>query len=52
MDLRILVLNFNFAMICYHHKISVLIKNDMNHLKDNILKFFYRKYNRLLFFKN
>ena len=37
-------------MIYIIHKILLLIKNNLNYLKDNILKFFLRKYNRLLFF--
>ena len=37
-------------MIYIIHKILILIKNNLNYLKDNILKFFFRKYNRLLFF--
>ena len=44
MDLRISLLNFNFAMIYIIHKVLVLIK-------DNIFEFFFKKYNRLLFFK-
>ena len=36
MDLRIPFLNFNFVMIHIIHKISVLIKNHMNYLKDNV----------------
>ena len=51
MDLRISFLSFNFVMIQIIHKILVLIKNHMNYLKDNIFKFFLKKYNRLLFFK-
>ena len=51
MDLRISFLSFNFVMIQIIHKILVLIKNHMNYLKDNIFKFFFKKYNRLLFFK-
>ena len=49
MDLGILLLNFNFAMIYIIHKILVLIKNHINYLKDNISEFFFKKYNRLLF---
>ena len=51
MDLRISLLNFNFVMIHIFHKILVLIKNHMHYLKDNILEFFFKKYNRLLFSK-
>ena len=47
MDLRISILNFNFVMIHIIHKILVLIKNHTNYLKDNIFKFFFKKYNRL-----
>ena len=50
MDLRISFLSFNFVMIQIIHKILVLIKNHINYLKDNIFKFFFKKYNRLLFF--
>ena len=45
MDLRISLLNFNFAMIYAIHKILVLMEN----LKD-ISKLFFKKCNRLLFF--
>ena len=31
-------------------KILVLIKNQLNYLKDNIFDNFFKKYNRLLFF--
>ena len=50
MGLRISLLNFNFAMIYIIHKILILIKNHLNYLKDNIFEFFFKKYNRLLFF--
>ena len=50
MDLRTLVLNFNFVMTHIIHKILVLIKNHIYYLKDNIFKFFFKKYNRPLFF--
>ena len=39
-------------MIDIIHKILVLIKNHMNYFKDNIFKFFLKKFNRLLSFKN
>ena len=51
MDLRISLLNFNFAMIYIIHKFLVFIKNHLNYLKDNIFKFFFKKCNRLLFLK-
>ena len=41
MDLRISLLNFNFAMIYIIHKFLVFIKNHLNYLKDNIFKFFF-----------
>ena len=50
-DLRISLLSFNFAMIHIIHNILVLIKNHINYLRDNIFKFFFKKYNRLLFFE-
>ena len=51
MDLRISILNLNFAMIYIIHKILVLIKNPMNYFKDNIFEFFFKKYNTLFFSK-
>ena len=50
-DLRMSLLNFNFAMIHIIHKILVLIKNHLNYLKDNIFECFFKKNNRLLFFE-
>ena len=50
-NLRMPLLNFNFAMIHIIHKILVLIKNYLNYLKDNVFECFFKKYNRLLFFK-
>ena len=47
MDLRVSVLNFNFTTIYIVHKILVFIKNH----QDNNFKFFFKKYNRLLFFQ-
>ena len=37
-------------MIYAIHKISVLIKNQLNYLKDNIFECFFKKYNRFSFF--
>ena len=51
MDLRISLLNLSFAMNYIIHKILVLIKNRINYFKDNIFKCFFKKYNRLFFFK-
>ena len=42
-----LVLNFNFAMICIIHKISVLLKNNLNYLKNSILECFFKEYNEI-----
>ena len=39
-DLRMSVLNFNFVMIHIIHKILVLIKNQLNYLRDNIFEYF------------
>ena len=44
------LLNFNFAMVYIIHKILVLLKNNLNYLRNNILQCFFKKYNRLLFF--
>ena len=48
-DLKMLLLNFNFVMIYIIHKMSVLIKNNLNYLKDSIFDCFYKEHNRLLF---
>ena len=37
-DLRMSLLNFNFAMIYVIHKIFILPKNQRNYLKDSIVK--------------
>ena len=50
-DLKISLLNFNFFMIYIMHKMLVLIKNDLNYLKDSIFKCFFKEYNRLFFQK-
>ena len=34
-DLKILLLNFNFFMICIIHKILVLLKNRLDYLRKN-----------------
>ena len=41
--------NFNFVMIYIIHKVLVLLKNNLNHLKDSIFKWFFKEYNRPLF---
>ena len=45
------LLNFNLAMNYITNKILVLLKNHLNYLKDNIFECFFKKYNRLFFFK-
>ena len=49
-DLKMSLLNFSFFMICIIHKMLVLLKNNLNYLKDNIFECFSKEYNRLLFF--
>ena len=51
MDLRTLLLSFNFPMIYIIHKMLILIKNHLYYYKDNIFEFFCKNNNRLLFFK-
>ena len=45
-----LLLNFNFIMIYIIHKMLVLLKNNLNYLKDRIFECFFKDYNRLPFF--
>ena len=47
-DLKMSLLNSTFVMICIIRKMLVLLKNQMNYLKDNIFKFFFKK-KKLLF---
>ena len=49
-NLKTSLLNFNFAVIYIIHKMLVLLKNNLNYLKDSIFEYFFKKYNRLLFF--
>ena len=51
-DLKMSLLNFSFAMIYIIHKMLVLLKKNLNYLKDSIFECFFKEYNRLLFFKN
>ena len=46
-DLKMLLLSFKLVMIYIICKILVLLKNHQNYLKDNILEWFFKKYNRL-----
>ena len=50
MDLRVLLLSFNFFMIYIIHKILVVIKNHLNYLKDIIFDFFLKKLIGFYFF--
>ena len=49
-DVKILFLNFSFVMIYINHKMSVLLENHLNYLKDSIFECFCKEYVRLLFF--
>ena len=48
-DLKMSLLNFNFVMIYIIHEMLVLIKNNLNYLKDNIFECFFKEYNRRFF---
>ena len=43
-DLKMPLLNFNLAMIYIIQKISVLLKNQLNYLKDSIYEWFFKAY--------
>ena len=45
------LLNFNFIKIYIIHKILVLLKNQLNYLKNSIFKCFFKEYNRLFLIK-
>ena len=45
------LLNFSFVMIYIIRKMLLLPKNHVNYLKDNIFESFFKKYNKILFFK-
>ena len=47
---KISLLTFNFVMIYIIHKMLELLKNFPNYLKDSIFEYFFKEYNRLLFF--
>ena len=49
-DLKILLSNSSFVLICVIHKILVLLKNYLNYLKDNVFECFFKNCNRILFF--
>ena len=48
-DLKMLLLNFNFALIYIIHKMLVLYKNHLNYLKDSSFECFLKEGNRLIF---
>ena len=48
-DLKISLLNFSFVMIYIIHKMLVLLKNNLNYLKDSIFGCFFKEYVRLFF---
>ena len=43
------VLNSNFVMTYIIHKIVLLLKNDLNYLKDSIMECFFKEHNRFCF---
>ena len=45
------LLNLNFVMIYINHEMLVLLKSQLNSLKDNIFEYFFKEHNRL-FLKN
>ena len=47
-DLKMPLLNFRFIMIYTVQEILLLIKNNLNYLKDNIFECFFREYKMLL----
>ena len=49
-DLKMLLLNFNFVMVYIIHEMLVLLKNNLNYLKDSIFKFFFNRFSFLFTF--
>ena len=49
MDLKMSLLSSSFVIIHIIHKMLVLLKNHLNHLKNNVFECFFKKYNRLFF---
>ena len=41
------LLNLNFVMIYINHEMLVLLKNQLNSLKDNNFEYFFKEHNRL-----
>ena len=48
-DLKMSLLNVNFVMIYIIHKMLVLLKNNLNYLKDSFFECFFKAYNRIFF---
>ena len=46
--LKMSLLNFNFVIIYIINKMLVLIKNNLNYLKNSIFECCFKEYNRLL----
>ena len=44
-----MILNFNFIMIYIIHEILIMLKNQLNYVKNSIFKCFLKEYNRVLF---
>ena len=49
-DLKNVTFKFSFAMIYILHKMLVLLKSNLNYLKDSIFECFFKEYNKLLYF--
>ena len=47
--LKMSLLNFTFAMINVIHKTQVLLKNNLNGIKDSVFECFSKEYNTLYF---
>ena len=50
-DLKMSLLNFNFVMIDIYHKMLILIKINLNYLRDSISESFFKEHARLLIFE-
>ena len=50
-DPKMSLLNFNFVMIDIYQKMLILIKINLNYLKDSISDFFFKEHARLLIFE-
>ena len=46
-DSKMLLLNFNFVMVYIIHEMLVLLKNNLNYLKDSIFKCFFNRFSFL-----